>query len=237
MAMDAAVTADPTAKRSLGSLDRREIILRGAAGLSGGLLSHALSVTGAVAQDGTPATGDVADSTKSEGEFEMASVSEHYALSDDEAEAIWFLGTLALIKGVASQTGDALATVEFTHPAGFATPLHVHHTADEAFYVLAGSMRGVSGDQEWSASTGSFVWLLRGIPHGYAVDGDETLRTLAITGPAGFDRFVVEAGEPARERTLPPPAAPDIAKLEAAGAKYGIENVGPPVQFASTPSA
>ena len=49
--------------------------------------------------------------------------------------------------------------------------------------------------------------------------------------PAGFDRFVVEAGEPAQERILPPPAPPDIAKLDAAGAKYGIETVGPPVQF------
>ena len=166
----------------------------------------------------------------------MASASDHYVLADDDAEAIWFIGCLALIKGVGSQTGDALATVEFLHPPGFATVLHVHHTADEAFYVLAGGIRGVCGDQEWRATTGAFVWLPRGIPHGYAVDGDEPLRTLAITVPAGFDRFVVEAGEPARERVLPPPAAPDIAKLEAAGAKYGIETVGPPVQFEGTPT-
>ncbi|MBA3643897.1 MAG: cupin domain-containing protein, partial [Chloroflexia bacterium] len=136
-----------------------------------------------------------------------------------------------------SQTGGALATVEFLHPPRFATALHVHHTADEAFYVLSGAMRGVCGDQEWRATTGAFVWLPLGIPHGYAVDGDETLRTLAITVPAGFDRFIVEAGEPAGERALPPPTPPDIEKLEAAGAKYRIETVGPPVQFASTPTA
>jgi hypothetical protein len=121
--------------------------------------------------------------------------------------------------------------VEFLHPPGFATVLHVYHTADEAFYVLAGAMQGVCGEQEWRGTTGSFVWLPRGIPHGYAVDGEETLRTLAIALPAGFDRFVVEGGEPARERTLPPPGAPDLAKLEAAGAKYGIETLGPPVRF------
>ncbi|CAN5782225.1 hypothetical protein BH20CHL3_BH20CHL3_05690 [soil metagenome] len=45
----------------------------------------------------------------------------------------------------------------------------------------------------------------RGIPHEYAVDGDEQLRTLAITSPAGFDGFIIESGEPAVERTLPPP--------------------------------
>ena len=60
---------------------------------------------------------------------------------------------------------------------------------------------------------------------------------MALTVPAGFDRFVVEAGEPAQERTLPPPSPPDLEKLEAAGVKYGIETVGPPVSFASTPAA
>ena len=158
----------------------------------------------------------------------MEHSSEHYALADDDAEAIWFLGTLALIKGVGSQTGGALSTVEFTHPPGFATPLHIHHTADEAFYVLAGAMQGVCGDQEWQATTGSFVWLPRGVPHGYAVEGDAPLRTLALTVPAGFDQFVIEGGEPAATRTLPPPGPLDFPKLLAAGNKYNIETLGPP---------
>jgi quercetin dioxygenase-like cupin family protein len=153
---------------------------------------------------------------------------EHYTLSANEAEAIWFLGTLATIKAAGAQTGGALAVVEFTHPPGFATPHHVHPTEDEAFYVLAGVMRGYCGDQTWRASAGSFVWLPRGMPHGYAVDGDEQLRTLAITLPAGFDCFVREAGEPAQERTLPPPAAPDMDKLLAAAARYGQVVLGPP---------
>lgn len=166
----------------------------------------------------------------------MASASEHYALADGDAEPIWFLGTLALIKGIGSRTGGALAAVEFLHPPGFATPRHVHHTADEAFYVLSGTMRGYCGDQEWRAMTGSFVWLPRGVPHGYAVEGDEPLRTLAIALPSGFDRFVVEAGEPARERTLAPPAAPDVERLIAVGTEYGIENLGPPLQFPGPPT-
>jgi mannose-6-phosphate isomerase-like protein (cupin superfamily) len=210
---------DPT--RSPPTVTRRTAL----AGLGASGLGLAATTRSAAAQDATPAGGHT-----------MASASDHYVLADDDAEAIWFIGTLALVKGVGSQTGGALATVEFLHPPGFATTLHVHHTADEAFYVLAGAMRGVCGDREWRATTGAFVWLPRGTPHGYAVDGDELLRTLAIALPAGFDRFVVEAGEPARERTLPPPAPPDIARLDAVGAKYGIETVGPPVQFAGTPT-
>ena len=205
--------------------DRRAFVTRAAAiGLTCGLVGNTLRTISASAEAATPAG-------------EPAATSEFYALADDDAEAIWFLGTLALIKGIGSQTGNNLATVEFIHPPDFATALHVHHTADEAFYVLAGSLRGVCGDREWQATTGAFVWLPLGIPHGYATVGEETLRTLAFTIPAGFDRFVIEAGEPAQQRALPPPAPPDIAKLDAAGAKYGIETVGPPVQFASTPAS
>ena len=160
----------------------------------------------------------------------MSATSEHYVIAENEAEAIWFLGTLATVKAAATQTGGALSIVEFTHPPGFAVPPHIHHTTDEGFYVLEGAMRGSCGDQTWQAASGSFVWLPRGIPHSYAVDGDETLRSLAITLPAGFERFVAEAGEPARERTLPPPGEPDIEKLNAAAAKVGIEHLGPPEQ-------
>ena len=115
-------------------------------------------------------------------------------------------------------------------PGAPGTPLHTHEVTDEGFYVLEGAMRGLCGDQTWHAESGSFVWLPRGIPHSYAVDGEETLRSLAITLPAGFERFVAEAGEPARERTLPPPGEPDIEKLNAAAAKVGIEHLGPPEQ-------
>lgn len=215
-----------------GTIDRRRFVVRAAVGLSTGLLADARRAASASAYDATPTAGDAADPPEREEGDGMDHASEHHALAEDDAEAVWFLGTLATIKGVGSRTGGTLAAVEFTHPSGFATPLHVHHKADEAFYVLAGGIRGVCGDREWRATTGAFVWLPRGVPHGYAVDGDETLRTLAICAPAGFDRFVVEGGQPARERALPPPTAPDLAKLDAAGAKYSIETVGPPVHFA-----
>lgn len=219
-----------------GARDRRSFVAQAAAGLSLGLLGLAWPTINATAQKAMPA-GDAATQPVSTGGHELASATTHSVLANDDVEAVWFVGCLALIKGVGGQTGGALATVEFLHPPGFATVLHVHHTADEAFYVLAGQMRGVCGEREWQATTGGFVWLPRGVPDGYAVDGDEPLRTLAITLPAGFDRFVVEAGEPALERKLPPPAPLDIEKLNAAGAKYGIETLGPPVQVAGTPTA
>lgn len=158
----------------------------------------------------------------------MSQKSEHYVASVQDTEAVWFIGCLATIPASGAQTGGKVAVVEFTHPAGFATPQHMHNNEDEAFYVLEGAMRGYCGEHTWHATRGSFVWLPRGIPHGYAVEGEETLRTLAITLPSGFDRFVVEAGEPAGARELPPTGPVDTEKLLAAGNRHGIDTLGPP---------
>jgi len=43
--------------------------------------------------------------------------------------------------------------------------------------------------------------------------------------PTGFEQFVREAGDPARERVLPPPSELDIPKLVALSATYGAEFV------------
>ena len=141
----------------------------------------------------------------------------------------WFLGTLATVKAPGSSTGGALSVVEFLHPPGFATPSHVHHRADEAFYVLSGAIRGFCGDETWEAGEGAFVWLPRQVPHGYRVDDGEPVRTLAITLPGGFDRFVVEVGEPAAHHGLPPTVQmPELSVLLAAAARDGQEILGPP---------
>lgn len=162
----------------------------------------------------------------------------HHVTTHDGATAIWFLGTLALIKGDGGPTGGDFGAVEFLHPAGFSTPLHLHHNEDEAFYVLEGTIHGVCDGEEWTASQGDFVWLPRDLPHGYMVVGEEPVRTLAFSIPAGFEQFVIEAGEPAMERALPPPAEPDFAKLGAAAEKYGQEILGPlPLGENATPAS
>jgi quercetin dioxygenase-like cupin family protein len=158
----------------------------------------------------------------------MAASTGHRITTDHDAEAVWFLGTLATIRADAEGTDGALSIVEFTHPPGFHTPPHVHSQSNEAFYVLTGRMKGFCGDAEWHAGPGDFVWLPKGIPHGYGTEGDETLRSLAINMPAGFEDFVVEAGTPALERTLPPPMPIDPAVVDTAATHVGITHLGPP---------
>jgi len=159
----------------------------------------------------------------------MKSPHELWVSSDQPANDHWFLGTLATIKAPSVGTGGSLSVVEFLHPAGFATPTHIHHRDDEAFYVLSGAIHGFCGDQTWEAGAGSFVWLPKGTPHGYSVDDGDPVRTLAITLPGGFDTFVAELGEPAPRHELPQAfVMPDISVVLAAAAKDGQEILGPP---------
>jgi hypothetical protein len=50
---------------------------------------------------------------------------------------------------------------------------------------------------------------------------------LLLNTPAGFEQFLVEAGEPAKELNLPPAEPPDMERLMSVAAKYGIDILGP----------
>ena len=159
----------------------------------------------------------------------MQALDNGWVSSDQPDEDHWFLGTLATVKASTGGTGGVLSAVEFLHPRGYATPRHVHHVADEAFYVLSGFLHGFCGDRTWEAGTGDFVWLPKGVPHGYSVTDGDLVRTLALAMPGGFDTFVARAGEPALRHALPEELGmPDLAVLLAAAAENEIEILGPP---------
>ena len=150
-----------------------------------------------------------------------------YALSREEGRAVWFLGTLSTTKATGEQTGGAFGLVEQLIPAGFATPYHVHHAEDEGFYLLEGDVTFICDGQELAARPGAYIFGPRGIPHGFRVEGSTPARMLFLASPSGFEQFVEEVGEPAKELTLPPPGPPDMEKLMILAEKHHIEILGP----------
>jgi len=141
--------------------------------------------------------------------------------------AVWFLGSLTLIKSTGESTNGAFGLIEQLIPAGFASPYHVHHLEDEAFYVLEGEVGFVS-DGKWSkAGPGAYIFAPREIPHGFKIEGHAPARILLLCAPAGFERFVIEMSEPATERVLPPPTPPDMGRLMELARKYKIDILGP----------
>jgi quercetin dioxygenase-like cupin family protein len=150
-----------------------------------------------------------------------------YTLSREEGRAVWFLGTLSTTKATGEQTGGAFGLVEQLIPAGFASPYHVHRDEDESFYVLEGEATFICDGQELKARSGTYIFGPRGIPHGFRVEGSAPARMLFLATPSGFERFVEEVGEPAKELTLPPPQPPDMEKLMTLAEKHHIEILGP----------
>lgn len=151
-----------------------------------------------------------------------------YAVPAGEGEAIWFLGTLMTIKATAEETRGAFTLVEQVAPPGFAPPPHVHEAEEEGFYVLEGELTVTCGDRVWTASSGAFVLLPRGMTHTFSVSQAGPAKLLQVTSPAQFERFAREAGDPASTRTLPPPGAPDIPRMLEAMSRYGYRMAGPP---------
>jgi quercetin dioxygenase-like cupin family protein len=148
----------------------------------------------------------------------------------DEGEAIWFLGTLAMIRAAADTTAGRVSVIEHLSPPGSGSPLHVHSREDEWFYVIEGELTFWVGGKVIEAPAGSFVYGPRGIAHTFVVSADTPARFLLVAEPGGFDRFVRAAGEPAQSLTIPPPleAPPSLDAMIALAAEYGLEILGPP---------
>ncbi len=154
-----------------------------------------------------------------------------------EGQATWFLTNRMTMKATAQMTNGAFGLVESLIAPGFSPPLHVHHREDESFYVLEGEVTMRCGDRTFQAMPGAFVFLPRGVPHTFVVEGDKPARMLTLMTPGGGEAFFPEAGRPAEREGLPPAAPPDIEGLKRAGALFESEIVGPPMAAGRTRSA
>ncbi len=146
-----------------------------------------------------------------------------------EGEALWFLGTLALVKATAESTGGRVAVIEQRAPRGSGSPLHVHHNEDEWFYVIDGELTFWVDGRVIGAPAGSFVYGPRDIPHTFTVSSEQA-RFLLVTEPAGFEAFMRACSEPATRPEMPPApsAPPDMEAMIRLAAQHGIEILGPP---------
>ena len=115
----------------------------------------------------------------------------------------WFFGMLAEVKASSADTGGRYTFVEMTAPAGQQVPLHVHHTEDEGFYVVEGSITVQLGEELIEVGAGEHAYGPHGIPHRFTV-GPDGARMLWILAPGGFEDFIEEVSVPAETATVPP---------------------------------
>ena len=108
-------------------------------------------------------------------------------VSQADAPAYWFLNGLNVVLATSESTAGAYSMVHHTAPSGHATPYHLHHEEDEAFYVLGGEFTFICDGKKTILGPGGYVFLPRGIPHGIRCTGStpSTMLILAMPG-TGF---------------------------------------------------
>src|SRR4051794_33822529 len=92
------------------------------------------------------------------------------------------------VKADAGNTGGVVSVLEATEPPGFGPPIHVHHDAAEAFYVLEGEYVMRLDGEETRCPVRSFVFIPVGVPHGFRV-GDVPSRKLNFYFPAAMTGY------------------------------------------------
>ena len=143
----------------------------------------------------------------------------------DEGQATWFFNALMTTKASMAETAGAYSLTEHLVTSASNPPMHVQVDEDEAFYVLEGDVELEVDGRTVVATPGTFAFVARGAAHTFRVR-TETARMLVICSgkPAdNLEDFFLGMGEPATERALPTPAAPDEDRLVALCARTGIE--------------
>lgn len=153
------------------------------------------------------------------------------AAGDGISDIWWKTGRLT-VKAGASETGGAFSVLETDDPQGTATPMHLHHNEDEAFYVLDGEVTVLAGGERIDLGPGDFAYAPRGIAHAYIVRS-ERARMLTTLSPGGLEELFVECGlavaghDQPTEEVMPP--IPELIRLFGS---HGCDIVGPPPTLA-----
>lgn len=125
-----------------------------------------------------------------------------YALRPGEGWTYRF-GIDFVVKAGEVREGNGSAFMEYVTRKGEEPPDHTHDTEDEMFYVLEGAVAFRCGGETFEIEKGGFVFLPRGIEHGYRLRSDGDVRLIVVTSPvreavnSGWGGFVsdLESGQ------------------------------------------
>jgi len=147
-------------------------------------------------------------------------------------------GSMTLKVGAGQSTAWSVFEAEVT--PGFDVGAHLHHNAEELFYILDGeldllafepvtrtaanwgSWESASGARVLRGGPGSTMFVPAGCPHAFANPGTAPARMLFLVSPPGHERYLEETGELIGRGGPPDPAA--IAEIRA---RHGIQQLTP----------
>lgn len=143
-----------------------------------------------------------------------------FVLGPGEGRSIDLGGFRMSVKASGEQTAGAFSLLEADEPADFGPPLHIHHDAAEAFYVLKGEYRIFLGGVERLCPAGSFIFIPAGLPHGFRV-GRLASRKLNLYVPAAMVGYFDEVAAATARGGL------DADELAEIALRHSMEVTGP----------
>jgi len=120
------------------------------------------------------------------------------------------------------QTGGRQSLWLETSPPGGGPPPHYHTKEDETFFVLEGEVSFFQGGVWHPVGPGGVAHMPRGVIHTFKNTGEQPLRLLISTAPAGFERFFARCAD-----EFGRPDGPDMQRIVAISAEHGIHFVEP----------
>jgi mannose-6-phosphate isomerase-like protein (cupin superfamily) len=149
----------------------------------------------------------------------MAAADKAFVRAPGEGRSI-DLGAFGMtVKASGAETGGVFSLLEAEEPPGFGPPLHIHHDAAEAFYVLEGEYVMFLDDREVSCPAGSFIFIPAGMTHGFRV-GATSSRKLNFYFPAAMIGYFDDLAAAIRDEV-------DESRVADVAQRYSMEVVGP----------
>ena len=134
-------------------------------------------------------------------------------------QSVFFRALGTTYKVLSKSVSGSAAVVEHTLEAkSLGAPMHKHTHEDEISYVLEGNLSVMQNGKIQTAALGEYVVKPRGIFHTFWNAGDERIRFIEIISPGNFEYYFAEIAP-----FLAPGKPPELDKLMATAAKYGLE--------------
>ncbi|WP_343674417.1 cupin domain-containing protein [Chitinophaga sp.] len=136
----------------------------------------------------------------------------------------WYIGHLLSVLLRSADTNGLFSLLKMSEIKGLEPPPHIHTKEDETFLLLEGEIEFSVKNETYHAVAGDTMFLPRNIQHSFKVLTARS-EVLILLTPGGLEQYFIEMSEPAPEvKQAPLPSGPpDIARLIATAAKYGIK--------------
>jgi quercetin dioxygenase-like cupin family protein len=122
-------------------------------------------------------------------------------------------------------TGGAYCLLEVALAPGMGVPRHTHTREDESYFVVAGELEVIVGEETFVLKPGDTLMAPRDIPHQLRNSGNVENHYLLVFSPSGFEGFLNATAVPAPANAPAPTKPPAVAvrNVHELAAEYGIK--------------